>query len=263
MIGQYRVLRTIVTAATGRYQLRNPCDGVNEDSIPTAIPRDDNFLTAGELREVLAFVRTNRPTWYPAVILDAFTGLRWGELSGLRWDDIDEAAGLIRVSRGNWKGQVVEGLKSDRARSRRVKPKHVPLLPAIAEVLRDHRRRMVATQHPGLAQGWVFPTARGTLHKGSPLRRVLAEACAAVDTGRRVTPHGLRHTANDLLRRHAPAEVTRAIVGHATERMTHHYSHVDDGEKIAAVERVFDLVHGSERGEKGVATGVEGAKRRG
>lgn len=47
---------------------------------------------------------------------------------------------------------------------------------------------------------------------GSPLRGVLEEACAAAGVGRKVTPHGLRHTANDLLRRVASAEVTRTIV---------------------------------------------------
>ncbi|HWM87116.1 MAG TPA: hypothetical protein VNO33_14785, partial [Kofleriaceae bacterium] len=30
--------------------------------------------------------------------------------------------------------------------------------------------------------------------------------------------------------RDARAEVTRAIIGHSTERMTHHYSHVDEEE---------------------------------
>jgi hypothetical protein len=62
------------------------------------------------------------------------------------------------------------------------------------------------------------------------LVKVLRRACAAIKTGRKVTPHGFRHTLNDLLRRDARAEVTRAIIGHSTERMTHHHSHVDEEE---------------------------------
>jgi hypothetical protein len=81
---------------------------------------------------------------------------------------------------------------------------------------------------------------------------VLDEACAAAGITRKVTPHGLRHTANDLLRRVASAEVTRAIVGHATEQMTHHYSHVDEGEKREAAARVLAVLHGG----KGVPKGV-------
>ena len=236
------MLRTILTAATSRARLPNPCDGVES---PTATSRSDNFLTRDELPKVLAHVEKASPAWYPAVLLDVLTGLRWGELSALRWEDIDEDQGVIRVSRGNYKGEAIDSTKTGTV-------KLVPLLPAVAEALRAHRRRMVADQHRGLREGWVFPTEAGTLHKGSPLRRVLDEACAAAGVGRKVTPHGLRHTANDLLRRVASAEVTRAIVGHATEQMTHHYSHVDEGEKREAAARVFEVV----RGGKGVPKGV-------
>src|SRR3954468_13111991 len=38
--------------------------------------------------------------------------------------------------------------------------------------------------------------------------------------------------------------VARAITGHVTERMTEHYSHVDVGEKKAAVEGMLKLVKG-------------------
>jgi integrase len=38
------------------------------------------------------------------VLLDVFSGLRWGELSALRFDDVDYAEGVIRIRRGNVKG---------------------------------------------------------------------------------------------------------------------------------------------------------------
>ena len=49
-------------------------------------------------------------------------------------------------------------------------------------------------------------------------------------------------TANDLLRRVADGEVVRAIIGHTTTEMTHHYSHVDEKEKRAAVAAALALV---------------------
>jgi hypothetical protein len=52
------------------------------------------------------------------------------------------------------------------------------------------------------------------------------------------------HTANDLLRRVADGEVVRAIIGHSTVAMTHHYSHVDEGEKRVAATRVLEVVMG-------------------
>jgi integrase len=240
VLGYYRVLRSILTVACARARVPNPCDGVET---PASAARRDNFLTADELRNVLAQVERRSPTWYAAVLLDVVTGLRWGELSALRWSDVDEAAGVIRVERGNFRGQEIASTKTGAV-------KLVPLVPEVAEVLRTHRRRMVAEQHRGLASGLVFPNAAGRLHKGTPLRKVLDAACEAAQLGRRVTPHGLRHTANDLLRRVASGEVVRAIVGHVTTQMTHHYSHVDTTEKATAATRVLALVRPTETGGK-------------
>lgn len=240
VLGYYLVLRSILTVACARARVPNPCDGVET---PAGGGRRDNFLTADELRTVLAHVEKLSPRWYAAVLFDVVVGLRWGELSALRWSDVDEAAGVIRIERGNFRGQVIDSTKTDVV-------KLVPLVPEVAEVLRTHRRRMVAEQHRGLAAGLVFPNKAGRLHKGSPLRPVLDAACEAAKLGRRVTPHGLRHTANDLLRRVASGEVVRSIVGHATTQMTHHYSHVDAAEKAGAATRVLALVRPIETGGK-------------
>ena len=71
----------------------------------------------------------------------------------------------------------------------------------------------------------------------------------------RITPHGLRQTGNDLLRRFASREVVMSITGHSTPAMHSHYSHVDAGEKAAAVGKVIELVtkkapSDQQRGEK-------------
>jgi hypothetical protein len=46
----------------------------------------------------------------------------------------------------------------------------------------------------------------------------------------------------------ASGEVARAITGHVTQRMTEHYSHVDVGEKKAAVEGMLKLVKSRKAG---------------
>jgi len=50
--------------------------------------------------------------------------------------------------------------------------KVAPLLPEVAEVLRARLREMVVAQHPGLAEGWVFPTEKGTLYCAARSGRV-------------------------------------------------------------------------------------------
>lgn len=65
--------------------------------------------------------------------------------------------------------------------------------------------------------------------------------------------HGLRHTANDLLRRVADGEVVRAIIEHTTQEMPHHYSHVDEKEKRTAVAAALALVLDAKGGIPGGA----------
>ena len=242
--GQFRVLRTILEAATIEAGVRNPCDGVKP---PTPKPPRGNFLRPAELDTVLVYIEKIAPFWYPAVLLDILTGLRWGELSALRWDDLDEESGVIRVCRGNWKGKVIDSTKTGR---NEWEPKTVPLLPELAALLREHRKKMIAEQHLGLRAGWLFPNSRGGLHSGSPISKVLPKALAAASVDRRVTVHGLRHTANDLLKRVADDEIVRAIIGHSTPQMTRHYSHIEESEKAGAARKVLQLIR------KGVPKGV-------
>jgi integrase len=212
-------------------------------------------LSAHELGRVLEVID---PEWRAAVLLLATTAMRWGELSALRWEDIDEERMLIRIERNNHAGVLTRSTKTGRART-------VPLLPTVAQELYAHRERLRAR---GIASPWIFGTEKpsivqrgplkgtvrpvGSLHTGHPLivpgKGALTLALKAAGIERRVTVHGLRHTANDLLRRVASAEVTRSITGHVTERMTLHYSHVDAAEKHQAATKLLALAAG-ERGD--------------
>jgi integrase len=75
------------------------------------------------------------------------------------------------------------------------------------------------------------------------LNKPLKQAASAVGLGRRITPHGLRRTFNNLVRQvEADAVVIRSITGHSTEQMREHYSHVGVEEKQRAQRGVAELV---------------------
>lgn len=85
--GYYRVLRTILVAGGAE----DACRKVGKiklapvgDVAKQAMPKRGNDLTRDELCLVLAHIEKHAPQWYPAVLLDVFVGLRWGELSALR-----------------------------------------------------------------------------------------------------------------------------------------------------------------------------------
>ena len=102
---------------------------------------------------------------------------------------------------------------------------------------------MVEAQHPGLKIGWAFPNGAGQPRANGSLsdasRRVLKRAGIT----KRVTIHGLRRTATDLLRRAAVDPVAaKAIIGHTTDRMRERYSTVGADEARSIGERVVSLV---------------------
>ncbi|MFC1613917.1 tyrosine recombinase XerC [Gemmatimonadota bacterium] len=59
-----------------------------------------------EVDKILATCKQQYPQWYVFFLAAFDTGMRLGELSGLRWDDIDWKRKLIRVERSNKNGHV-------------------------------------------------------------------------------------------------------------------------------------------------------------
>ncbi len=60
---------------------------------------------------------------------------------------------------------------------------------------------------------------------------------------RRFTVHGMRYTLTDLVRwANVDAVVCRALIGHVTDRMQRHHTHVGNDEKRAAMASVIGLV---------------------
>ncbi|MBA3462950.1 MAG: tyrosine-type recombinase/integrase [Deltaproteobacteria bacterium] len=241
----YLVLRQILRAACARAGFANPCDVVKA---PKPQRPRNNFLRADEAAKVLAWVREHEPQWYAAVILSLTTGLRWSELSALKFSDVRESEELIYVVRNQYRGIVQDTTKNGESEE---DPRVVPLLPEVAAALREHRQTLIRGQHKGLTGGWIFATANGTMHKSVPLCDVLARACAAVGTRHRISGHGLRHTAVDTLRRSTSSLISRSIVGHASDRMHDRYSHPDEQELIDAARTAFTPLLGGQVGGSG------------
>jgi integrase len=241
--GRIRVLRTILrwegmAILAGR--LRSLREPTNEE--PKA-------MTAEELAGVLGAVKLGAPQWYPLVLTLALTGLRWGEATALRWDDVDLEEELIRVRRAQWRGKL-DTTKNETRRT-------VPVVDILAEALREHREAQVRRQAKGLEEGWVFPSSEGTLPFQSVLTKPLRAAAVACGMARWVTgkqgkqaegrvpsAHWFRHTFNNMVRQVAQGEVVRAMTGHLTEEMTDHYSHVTLDERRQAVGAALRLVKG-------------------
>jgi integrase len=164
---------------------QHPFACLEQDERPHPIASDQHVLTRSELVRLFAAC----PDRYrPFLLTGAFTGMRLSELLALGWEDVDFAAGVIRV-----RHQLARGRAG--VPPRRIPPKtrasvrEIPLLPQLATILREHKHdaRFAA------GSDYVFATANGTpfLHHNVS-RRVLrrAAADAGLDRdGRRVRFH--------------------------------------------------------------------------
>lgn len=209
VLNELRVLRVIArdSVADG-LAVRYWCERVKAPKVSHYSDERPNLLTPAQAELVLEHVPFQ---WLGMLMLLITTGLRFGEASALRWDDIDAAAGVAHIHRGNDRGVETTTKNQSSVRSVAVLPEVLALLPTGRYPL-------------------VFVTRHGTMHRGSPLRSVLAKACAAVGVPR-VTTHGLRRTFNNSGRQVGDREVVKATTGHATDEMLSHYSHVSADEK--------------------------------
>ena len=203
---------------------------------------EPNSLTVQQLGAFLA--RAEQESWYIGIFVLAFTGMRVGELLGLKWDDIDFAKQRITIRRNNSQGHI--GEPKTRAGRRRV-----AMPDGLREVLQSYRSSLVAAQHPGLHNGWVFSKRNGDPYRSNPLKDPVENIAKAIGLPFRFTPHGLRRTFNSILRHTAPDRVVMDILGHANIGMTAHYTTIYDDEKLDASTSMFELVVGSKREESG------------
>jgi hypothetical protein len=155
-------------------------------------------------------------------IFAMFTGLRAGELCGLRWEDVDEARGVVHV---RWsRGEPTKGGK----------PREVPLLAPALTAIRAWRTMSKAAQtrsHLAL----VWPARDGGYHAdGYDADWPKMKKMAGVT--RRVRFHDLRHTfashmlqgtwAPGLVARPLRLEELRDLLGHADIAVTQRYAHL-------------------------------------
>lgn len=205
---------------------RNPVQRLRKDRRPTTGDRAEmQVWSESQVHAFLAAAEADRlhALWRLALA----TGMRRGELLGLRWEDVDLDAGRLAVRRNlvAIDNDTVEGEpKSGR-------PRTVALGPETVAVLRAHRRRQLE-ERMAWAEGWtdtglVFVQQDGTALHPQSLRHQLARL-AKVAGVPVIRVHDLRHTAaTHLLARGVPVKVVQEMLGHASATITQDlYGHV-------------------------------------
>jgi integrase len=197
---------------------RNPVRDLDRDDRPGAARlTEPRYLSAGEL-ELLFDQVTD--TFRPVVATCTFAALRISEALGLRWRDVDFAAATLHIT-----GQL--GANGERVPVKSAASSGtVPMLPALARELRDHRSRQAIRNLRCLsADALVFTTSRGKPQsRRNALRAVHAAGDAAGLNGHAREPvglHDLRHSFVALaLEAGASLAEASALARHANARVT-------------------------------------------
>jgi integrase len=181
----------------------NPCANLR---LPAVRGRRERIASPEEAQRLLAALPArDRPVWATAL----YAGLRRGELMALRWEDVDLAAGVIRVERSyDDKGRVEIEPKSRAGR------RTVPIVGALRDVLVEHKARQ------GRDSGLVFGSTETPFVPSNLWRRAQrAWTRAGLEP---IGLHEARHTfASVLIAAGVNAKAITTFMGHASIQTTY------------------------------------------
>ncbi|MFI6899106.1 tyrosine-type recombinase/integrase [Streptomyces sp. NPDC050256] len=198
---------------------------VREEEIPrnvarnvrTGTPRPRRFepLTADEARKFLAAANGHR--LQPLFELALHTGLRKGELLGLRWEDIDLAGGTASIrrtlQRTNSGGLTALPTKTKSSERRIALP--TPCLRSLEQHRDRQRKEREAAGTDWKDSGYIFTCLDGAPIEGSTLTRHFNTLLRQARL-RRIRFHDLRHSAATLLlEQGVELVVIKELLGHA------------------------------------------------
>jgi integrase len=152
------------------------------------------------------------PTLY---LVAAMTGLRQGELLGLRWRDVDFNASRLRVVSPYVRGEFADPKSVGSARS-------VPMADRVADAPRELHRATVFERPQDLVFG--HPDTGNPLDRSRLVRR-FAQAVKRAEVNT-VTFHELRHTfGTRMAAAGVPIRTIQRWMGHADMKTTQVYAH--------------------------------------
>ena len=205
----YRTLRRVLQVAVETDMLaKNPCAAVQPPQVPTTEMR---FLTAAEVGDL---AEATSPWYQTFIYTAAYTGLRWGELTGLRRKRVD----LLRTTL-----TVAEQLTAVDGKIRWGEPKTRAArrtLAVPAFLVRKLETQLAERSLPG-PDGLVFPNSAGKpVAAPSFTNNILTPARRRTGlVGVRF--HDLRHTAVALaIAQGAHPKAIQARMGHSSIQVT-------------------------------------------
>jgi len=208
--GVYGVLRRMLTSAVDdRLLPASPCSRIALPAVP------DHEVVPPTIDQVCAIAQAMPPRYRAAVTMLAGSGLRIGELLGLRTTDVDFLRRAVRVQRQRMQHGAIGPLKTSRS------ARTVPLGSIVVGELAAHLAAFPSDE-------WLFTDESGAALRYRVWRRLWD--AAAPDS---MTTHDLRHFfASALIAGGASVKAVQTTLGHGSAAITLQvYSHLWPGDE--------------------------------
>ena len=224
--GVHMLLHEIMEAAVrSRLIVQNPTDG-------TVIPKLNRLpmkiLNEEQLDRFMEAIRAE-PLWYDFFYTEITTGLRRGEICGLKWCDLDEESGTLKICRSI---HSVPGGALEVGNPKTEKGTRTILLPPSTLHVLKERRKTALTE-------WIFPSLLELEKPTAPSAAYHRLKVILKDAGLPdIRFHDLRHTfATHAMRSGVDAKTLSGILGHTNASFTlDTYTHVTtDMQKNASI----------------------------
>jgi integrase len=164
--------------------------------------------------EISALLRELRDPFYTLILLVSVTGLRRGELFGLKWEDVDFEQAEIRVVRS-----VVDQVEGPPKTLASRRP--IPMSRALASALENWHKQ---TTYPN-PHDWVFASPQALGMKpywpDAVLKRHVLPAAGRAEITKKIGWHSFRRTLATLLQSSgASVKTTQELLRHSSPLMT-------------------------------------------
>lgn len=220
----------------------NPISGIK---LPKGCFKQETKIEYFTLEEQEKYLNYAKNTvYYELLVLALNTGMRQGELTALRWKDIDLDNSIIHITNssrrvrmyddeGNFEYNVVIG-KAKTENSIR----DIPFSNEISIMLKK-----LKLKNGGLDKDFVFLSAKGEQIKNDTLKKMHGIFCKRAGI-KHIKFHALRHTfATRAIEQGIDVRTISDIMGHGDVSITLNlYVHTDENKKRDAIEKISKLI---------------------
>jgi integrase len=226
-----KVLRVCLEKAVKQHVFnQNPARLI--DNLDRSIRHKRRAFTEAELRKLLEVASDD---WKTAILIGLYTGMRLSDATNLLWSQIDLSHREITVT-------------EKKTGETQIAPIAKPLkayLESIASV--DDPRAPLAPSLAGKVESWLSNQfyelmAVAGLVKTRVNHRKQKQGRSMRRDQSAVTFHSLRHTTTSLLKNAGVSNaITQDIIGHDSEAVSQNYTHIEQGTRLEAVDKLPDF----------------------